>query len=102
MEPQNIIYIIQGSFLLGVLGLMWKIGNDANAKISVLFKRFDEHKSHLELHMKDNYVHKDVIKVHIDHNNKDMERLEKKVDDGFHEIGKKLDRIIEKDSKSKG
>jgi len=101
MEYQVIHYVLEGGFLVGMLGMLWKIGESSNQKISTLFRRFDEHKEHMENYVKNNYVHKDVIKVQMEHSNKDMERLEKKVDDGFTVIGKKLDRIIENDGKSK-
>ena len=100
MEYQIIHYIIEGGFLVSMLGMLWKIGESSNQKISTLFRRFDQHKEDMERHLKENYVHKDVIKVQLDHSNKDFERLEKKVDSGFHEIDKKLDRIIDGKSKS--
>jgi len=99
LEPQNLYYIIEGTFFVGVLGFLWKLSSDTNKQISAVFRRFDEHKVEVEKTMKDNYVHKDVIKVQLDHNNKDLERLEKKVDDGFHGLDKKLDRIISGKSK---
>ena len=95
MESQVIEYFIQGGFVVSMLGMLWKIGESSNQKISTLFRRFDEHKDEMEKHMKENYVHKDVIKVQLEHSNKDMERLEHKVDAGFFAIEKKLDRIIE-------
>ena len=101
MDYQTMHYIIEGGFLVSMLGMLWKIGEQTNKKISTLFKRFDEHKEDMHKHMKENYVHKDVIKVQLEHNDKDMERLEHKVDSGFIEIGKKLDRIIDGNIKSR-
>lgn len=94
MEDRVVQIIIQLCFIVGMLSLLWKIGQDNNEKIGIVFKRFDQHKGDMEKHMKDNYVHKDVHKIQLEHNNKDIERLEKKVDDGFHAVDKKLDRII--------
>jgi len=95
METQVIHYIIEGGFLVSMLGMLWKIGESSNQKISTLFRRFDQHKEDMDRHMKENYVHKDVIKVQLEHNDKDIERLEHKVDAGFFAIEKKLDRILE-------
>jgi len=36
--------IVQGSFAVGILGFMWKMSVDNNAKFDTIFRRFDEYK----------------------------------------------------------
>lgn len=52
-------YIIEGSFAVGILGLIWKISIDSNKKVDTVFKRFDQHKEAI----KEEFVNKDVCKI---------------------------------------
>ena len=94
MEYPVIHYIIEGGFLIAMLSFLWKIGHESNQKINTVFRRFDEHKKEVTDTMSQNYVHKEIFNVQLDHANKDLARLERKVDDGFHNVDKKLDKLI--------
>jgi regulator of replication initiation timing len=92
---------IDGAFALGVIVLLIKTNQDvskanqANAeKVGRVYKRLDECKTHVEEFVADNYVHKDVFKLEIDHMDKDFARLEKKIDG----MDRKLDKLIERNN----
>ena len=55
----NLPTLIQGSFAIGVLGLIWKIAADNNKKVDTIFKRFDDYKRSV----KEEHVSKDVCDV---------------------------------------
>ena len=51
--------LIQGSFAVAVLGLIYKIAIDNNKKVDTIFKRFDEYKESV----KKDFVQKPVCDV---------------------------------------
>ena len=59
MTGQVAIYIVEGGFLLGMLGFMWKISYDHSKGITTIFRRFDEYKESV----KKDHVNKDVCKI---------------------------------------
>ena len=52
-------YIIDGAFALGILALVWKMNATNEKKTGNIFKRFDQHKEHVDK----TYVRKDMCQV---------------------------------------
>lgn len=52
-------YFIEGTFAIGVLGLIWKVTQDNKSNTETIFRRFDEYKETV----KKEHVNKDVCKI---------------------------------------
>ena len=84
-------YIAMGTFILGILGLWWRVGTEVNNKIGRVYSRLDECKTGFELHVDQNFVRQEVFKLAMEHIDRDFGRLERKLDS----INDKLDKLIE-------
>jgi len=68
-------YVIEGAFMLGIIGFMWKMSAENSRKTNTLFRRFDDYKKEV----KNEHVSKDVCKIIHENMNRDIQEIKSDV-----------------------
>ncbi|MCD6460085.1 hypothetical protein J7L67_05410 [bacterium] len=76
-----------GSLLVAIFMFMWKSNSNVTSNVD---KKLTERSKEND----EKYVSKDVCKVIHANTDKNFDRIEKRVDNGFREVNKKMDEIL--------
>ena len=75
MNGSVLVYVLEGSFALAILGFVWKISYDNSRGVQTIFRRFDEYK---EVVKKD-HVSKETCKIVRDNLTEDIKEIKQDV-----------------------
>lgn len=71
VSPEVYTHLVEGSLLLGVLGLVWKVSADSGKKVDTIFRRFDDYKASV----KNDFVNKDVCNERVVNLSRDVAEI---------------------------
>ena len=101
MTDHEIIFLLigLGTFLISILGLIFKVSRDFSSKIGKIYERLDTKMIDLKNEIKEKlvkYTLKDVCQVVHSNLDTNFARLEQKVDSGFYSLDAKLTELLKK------